>query len=70
MVLKVFPDVVTKGQQYNIEEKPTVILHTKVHHHVGASTQNQGGTKTKTRNNLDQVYNIFGLRVPDYGTVI
>ena len=26
MILKVFPNVVTKSQQYNIGEKPTVIL--------------------------------------------
>ena len=30
MVLKGFPTRVTKGQQYNIGEKPTVILYTYI----------------------------------------
>ena len=30
MVSKGFPNVVTEGQQYNIEEKPTVILYTYI----------------------------------------
>ena len=41
MVLKGFPNVVTYGQQYNIGEKPTVILYTNIHYHVGTSKQTQ-----------------------------
>ena len=28
-----FPNVVTLGQQYNVGEKPTVILYTYINHH-------------------------------------
>ena len=39
MVLKGFPNGVTWGQQYNIGEKPTVILYTYINHHVGTPKQ-------------------------------
>ena len=38
MVLKGFPNVVTQDQQYNIGEKPAVILYTNINHHVGTKT--------------------------------
>ena len=47
------------SQQYNIGEKPTVILHTYINRHVGTPKQKQ----TKL------LYSILGLRVPDDGTV-
>ena len=35
--------VITLGQQYNVGEKPTVILYTYINHHAG--TQTKGKTK-------------------------
>ena len=35
MALKGFPNGISQGQQYNIEEKPTVTLYTYINHHVG-----------------------------------
>ena len=35
MVSKGFPDVMTSGRQYNIGEKPSVILYTYIHLHAG-----------------------------------
>ena len=61
MVLKRFPNGVTWGQQYNIGEKASVILCTYINHHVGTP-------KTKA-DYLLEVSSIFGLRVPDDGTV-
>ena len=58
MVSKGFSNVVTSGQLYNIGEKPTVILY-NINHHVGTPKQK-----------AYLLYSIFGLRVPDYGTVI
>ena len=52
--LKGFPNVVTWGQQYNIGDKPTVILCTNFNHHVGTPKQKQGTLS-------DQMYKIFGL---------
>ena len=46
---------------YDIGEKPTEILYTCINRHTGTPKQ-------KTRNT--QMYNIFGLRVPYYSTVI
>ena len=63
MVFKGFPNVVTQGQHYNIGEKPAVILYTNIDHYVGTPKQ-------KTSNKSDQIYNIFGLRVPHYVAVI
>ena len=39
MVLKGLLNGVTKSQQYNIGEKPTVILYTYINHHVGTTTK-------------------------------
>ena len=49
MVLKGFPNVVTWGQQYNIEEKPTVILYTNINRHVGTPKQNKKQYQTINR---------------------
>ena len=35
LYLNGFLMVVTLGQQYNVEEKPTVILYTYINHHAG-----------------------------------
>ena len=35
LVTKGFPNVTTSGHQYNIEEKPSVILYTYINHHAG-----------------------------------
>ena len=44
MVLTGFPNVVTESQQYNIREKPTIILYTyiNINPHAGAAEQKQG----------------------------
>ena len=44
MVSKGFPDVVTSGQQYNIGEKPTVILYTYINRHAGTPKPQQRNT--------------------------
>ena len=44
-----------KGQQYNIGEKPTVILYTYINHHVGTPKQKQ----------TIVIIQFFGLKVPD-----
>ena len=41
MVSKGFPNVTTSGQQYNIGEKPSVILYTYINHHAGTPNHNQ-----------------------------
>ena len=46
MALKGFPNGVTKGQQYNIGEKPTVTLYTYINHHVGTLKQKQTSYST------------------------
>ena len=53
MVLKGFPNVVTYGQQYNIGEKPTVILYTDINHHVGTPKLKQGTLRVFMHNILD-----------------
>ena len=64
MVSKGFPNVVTSGQQYNIGEKPTVILYTYINRHAGTP-------KPQSRNTVSQgVYNRFGRRVPDYSNMV
>ena len=35
MVSKGFPNATISGQQYNIREKPSVILYTYINHHAG-----------------------------------
>ena len=43
MVQTGFPNVVPHGQQYNVGEKPTVILNTNnINHHVGTLKHRQG----------------------------
>ena len=54
MVSKGFPNVTTSGRQYNIGEKPSVILYTHINLHMQGH-QNQ---------------NHFYLRVLDYSVVI
>ena len=44
MVLKGFPNVVIRVQQYNIGEKSTFILYININHHVGTKTK-----QTQTR---------------------
>ena len=66
MVSKWFPNVTTSGQQYNIGEKPSVILYnTYINHHAGTP-------KPQSRNTVSPcVYNIFlNLRVPDYSNMV
>ena len=55
MVLKGFPNVITSGRQYNIGEKPSVILYTYINHHVGTPKQKQ----------TIVIIQFFGLNVPD-----
>ena len=63
MVLKGFPNVVTQGQEYNIGEKPIVILYTYINHHAGTPKQKQ-------RTLLSLMYNIFGVRIPDFSNMV
>ena len=44
--------VITLGQQYNVGEKPTVILYTYIDRHAGTPTK--GKTKQYTSNNKDK----------------
>ena len=39
MILKGFPSVIIKDQQYNFGGKPTVILYTDINHHVWTPKQ-------------------------------
>ena len=55
MVLKGFPNGVTKGQQYNIGEKPAVTLYTYINHHVRTPKQKQTIVTSQ----------FFLLKVPD-----
>ena len=45
MVLKGFPNIVAQGKQYNIGEKPTVMLCTNISRHEGTPKQKQGTLK-------------------------
>ena len=44
--------VVTLGQQYNVGEKPTVILYTNINRHAGTPNKKQN----KTKNNVVHHY--------------
>ena len=44
-----FPDGSNFGQQYNVGEKPTVILYTHINRHGGTPNKKQ---KQKSRNNV------------------
>ena len=59
MVSKGFPNVITSGRQYNIGEKPTVILYTYINRHAGTP-------KPQSRNTVS----LGGLRVPDYSNMV
>ena len=47
--------VITLGQQYNVGEKPTVILYTYINRHAGTPTKK--GRQTNTSSNNKDKYN-------------
>ena len=72
MVSKGFPNVTTSGRQYNIGEKPSVILfYTYINLHAGTPkpqsclSKSPGLKKKKGHQN----HNFLFLRVPDYSVV-
>ena len=44
--------VVTLGQQYNVGEKPTVILHTSINRHAGTPEKQQEQKQCSTSSNM------------------
>ena len=56
--------VVTLGQQYNVEEKPTVILYSYINHHAQPpiiTQHNHCSTLSEDSTNVIEPYNIRGL---------
>ena len=64
MVSKGFPNVTTSGQQYNIKEKPSVILYIYNNLHAG-TPKLQIKEHSKSRCTIS-----FDLRVPDYSSMV
>ena len=57
--------VITLGQQYNVGDKPTVILYTYINRHAGTPTK--GNTKTNTSsNNKDKSNTIIETSTADF----
>ena len=52
--------VVTLGQQYNIEEKPTVILYTYINHHAGTPEKQRNKRNKKTSKMVVMIYCYIG----------
>ena len=48
--------VVTLGQQYNIGEKPTVILYTFINHHAGTQKKTKKRKQNSTSNMVVIIY--------------
>ena len=63
LVSKGFPNVVTSGQQYNIGEKPIVILYSYINRHAGTQ-------KPQSRNTVNLGIQYVQLRVPDYSNMV
>ena len=61
-----FPMVVTLGQQYNVGEKPTVILYTCINRRAGTpekkQKQNRNNLSTKTSNMVVIIYCFIGCK--------
>ena len=59
--------VVTLGQQYNIGEKPTVILYSYINRHAG--TPDKRRIQSASSNNEDESNTIIETRTEDHGDV-
>ena len=55
--------VITLGQQYNVGEKPTVILYTYINRHAGTPTK--GKTNNTSSNNKDKSNTIIETRTAE-----
>ena len=55
--------VITLGQQYNVGEKPTVILYTYINRHAGTPTK--GKTNNTSSNNKDKYNTIIETRTAE-----
>ena len=60
--------VVTLGQQYNIGEKPTVILYSYINRHAGTRDKKRRQNSTSS-NNEDESNTIIETRTEDHGDV-
>ena len=60
--------VVTFGQQYNIGEKPTVILYSYINRHAGTPDKQRRQNSTSS-NNKDEANTIIETRTEDHGDV-
>ena len=58
--------VVTLGQQYNIGEKPTVILYSYINRHAGTPDK-QRRQNSPSSNNKDESKTIIETRTEDHG---
>ena len=60
------PMEITLGQQYNIGEKPTVILYTYINRHAGTpekqSKQNRNNVNSTSSNMVVIIYNYMGCK--------
>ena len=56
--------VVTLGQQYNIGEKPTVILYSYINRHAGTPEKQRRQNSTSS-NNIDESSTIIETRTED-----
>ena len=54
------PMIVTLGQQYNIGEKPTVIMYTYIHRHAGTPEKQQRQKKSTSSNMVVIIYCYIG----------
>ena len=62
--------VITLGRQYNVGEKPTVILYTYMNRHAGTPTkgktnQQKGRQNNTSSNNKDKYNTIIGTRTAE-----
>ena len=64
MVSKGFPNVTTSGQQYNIREKPSLILYSYINHHA-VTPRPQIKEHSMSRCTI-----LFDVRVPDYISLV
>ena len=60
--------VVTLGEQYNIGEKPTVILYSYINRHAGTPDKQRRQNSTSS-NNKDESNTIIETRTEDHGDV-
>ena len=61
--------VVTLGQQYNIGEKPTVILYSYINRHAGTPDKQQRQNISPSSNNKDESNTIIETRTEDHDDV-